>query len=322
MSGPRPEELEGWTPIRVEWRDGTPWVDWCDTTGIEFDDPFFDQTVERCFQHPYRLLFRRLTPIECLAPLSPAMRPAGVVFHLSRCGSTLVTQMLAARGDTLVLSEPGPLDTIIRSAAPTADKQSWLQWMMTALGHAAAAGQRHTVVKLDTWTTIDLGVVRAAFPTVPWVFVYRDPLDILVSQMNRRGYQVIPGALSEATVGIDLATAVELPPEEYAARVMRRIGETALTHVDHDGGLLVEYRELPGAVVERIAAHFGLSTTPADIDAMLGVAGHDAKNPAIAFEDDTARKQAAVTPAVRDAAERWLVPVYRELEHRRREQAR
>src|SRR6185503_6473187 len=115
--------------------------------------------------------------------------------------------------------------------------RSWLQWMMTALGHAAAAGQRHAVVKLDTWTTIDLDVVRAAFPTVPWVFVYRDPLDILVSQMNRRGYQVIPGALSEATVGIDLATAVELPPEEYAARVMRRIGDSALTHLDHDGGL-------------------------------------------------------------------------------------
>jgi len=318
---PRPDDLEGWTPIRVEWRDGAPWVDWCHTTGIEFNDPFFDQTVERCLRHPYRLLFRRLTPIECLAPLAPAVRPDGFVFHLSRCGSTLVTQMLATRADTLVLSEPGPLDTIIRSPAPATDKQTWLRWMMTALGHAAAAGQRHTVVKLDTWTTIDLDVVLAAFPSVPWVFVYRDPIDILVSQMSHRGYHVIPGGLSEATVGIDAATAVELPPEEYAARVMRRIGDTALASMDDGRGLLVEYGELPRAVVDRIAAHFGLSTTAADVGAMLAVVGRDAKNPAVAFVDDTARKRAAATPAVSEAAERWLRPMYRQLEQRRRGQA-
>src|SRR5438552_3167636 len=76
---PRADDLEGWTPIRVEWRDGAPWVDWCHTTGIEFNDPFFDQTVERCLRHPYRLAFRRLTPIECLAPPPPAVRPDGFV---------------------------------------------------------------------------------------------------------------------------------------------------------------------------------------------------------------------------------------------------
>ncbi len=37
---------------------------------------------------------------------SPGLQPSGIVFHVSRCGSTLVTQAFAALDDHVTLSEP------------------------------------------------------------------------------------------------------------------------------------------------------------------------------------------------------------------------
>ena len=61
-------------------------------------EPFFDLTIEDCLQDPYCLLFRRQTPLDVLAHLdnaSSGSEPTGFIFHMSRCGSTLVSQLLA-----------------------------------------------------------------------------------------------------------------------------------------------------------------------------------------------------------------------------------
>ena len=49
---PSSDDLQGWTPIRVAQHGSTnePFVDWCLTAGVDFVDPFFDQTVEECFR--------------------------------------------------------------------------------------------------------------------------------------------------------------------------------------------------------------------------------------------------------------------------------
>src|SRR5438105_2877714 len=130
--------LEGWTPIRVEWRGGRALVDWCHTEGVRFTEPFFHETAERCLRHPFRLLFRRETTMEELGAFvadHPGVPPAGFVFHLSRCGSTLVSQMLGAVAAHLVLSEPGPIDSILRAhhmdrSLGDEERSMWLRWML------------------------------------------------------------------------------------------------------------------------------------------------------------------------------------------------
>ena len=97
-----------WIPIAVRWRQAGCAVDWCYFAGIRPTDPFFQQTVSHALSDPARMLFRRETPVEQLGSLArdfPGIAPAGFIFHLSRCGSTLVSRLLATLPRNLVISE-------------------------------------------------------------------------------------------------------------------------------------------------------------------------------------------------------------------------
>jgi hypothetical protein len=140
--GAGPSSLAGWTPIALSWDGERPVVRWCFTDGVQFTDPFFDQSIDRCLQDPFRLLFWRETDIRALAelsPTSPEVEPAGFIFHMSRCGSTLLTQMLAALPTTLALSEPSPLEAVLRartgpSSLSDTEACALFRWMVAALG--------------------------------------------------------------------------------------------------------------------------------------------------------------------------------------------
>src|SRR5579859_7781015 len=172
LAGPA---LAGWSPTQVRWIDDRPVVRWRYTEGVDFTDPFFHQTMDRCVRHPFRLLFWRDTPIEALAEFaaqSPGLEPSGFIFHMSRCGSTLMSQMFASLEHVLVLSEPAPADQVLRAQTACATVTDaavvrWLQGMMSALGQPRTAGQTRLVVKLDAWAILQYSVIREAFPATP-----------------------------------------------------------------------------------------------------------------------------------------------------------
>lgn len=298
-------DLAGWTPIRVHWR-GEPVVEWAWLDGLEFTDPFFVQTVERSFRRPFSLLFRRETPIDALAELEPGLDPSGFVFHVSRCGSTLVTQMLAAVTEHLVLSEPLPVDGILRAPAPDADRVRWLRLVVSALGLPRRGCEDGYVLKLDSWHTCSLATVRRAFPETPWVFLYRDPLEVLTSHRRQRGAHMVPGAIDSELFGLDPASYSS--HEEYGARVLAAIYRAGLEN-RNDHSLFVDYRELPDAVPERIAPWFGLECGEDARARMYEAARFDAKSPQLLFGPE----EPAATPTLREAAERWARPAYEEL---------
>ncbi|HTD35244.1 MAG TPA: hypothetical protein VK665_16380, partial [Candidatus Elarobacter sp.] len=106
--------LHEWTPVWIR-TAGEPAVDWS-IVRTPLADPFFEQTAARAMQHPFNLLFARETPLDVLlrdGALGSSAAPDGFVFHMSRCGSTLVAQMLAALPSSIVVSEAQPLDAIL-----------------------------------------------------------------------------------------------------------------------------------------------------------------------------------------------------------------
>ncbi|MFL6137938.1 MAG: sulfotransferase family protein [Frankiaceae bacterium] len=309
-------DLNGWTPIRASYDGAGLVVDWCFTEGIAFDDPFFDQTVERCLRHPFRLLFRRTTPIEALGELAIARGrplPSGLVLHLSRSGSTLVAQMLARRPDTHVISEAGPLDAVIRAPAPMERRAEWLRWMAAALNEPDGA-RPHYVLKLDAWAALDLPLLALAFPGVPWAFVYRDPVEVLVSQQRRPGYHMMPFGLPPSAVGLDPQVAAGMSIVEHGAAVLGRIATCVTAAADDPLALLVNYDELPAATVDRIARHFGMPVDGTFRATMLEAVHNHVKNGVLPFADDRVTKQQAAGDDLRAAAERWVVEPYRKLE--------
>ncbi len=304
-------DLAGWTPARVRVEAGAPEVEWVYTGGERFTDPFFEQTIERVLRDPFSLLFRQRTPIETLsdAALIPGLEPRGFVFHVSRCGSTLVAQMLASCRRFLVLSEPSPVDAVLRAPVVRSTRVAWLRRLLSVLGRPPER-EGALFVKFDSWSVLHLDLVAEAFPATPWIFLYRDPLEVLVSLLRHSGVHGVPGALPPELFGLAPAELPDLSREEYVARVLERICEAALAHADDPRGLFVDYRRLPGFVLDRLPRHLGLELAEAELQRMSEVARLDAKNPALRFEP---RSATAVPPEVARVA-RQLAPLYERLE--------
>lgn len=316
--------LEGWLPIRVYWQGSEPWVDWCYLGSETFIDPMFDSTIHYALKLPFNTLFRHQTPLEVLAEWqtrSPGLKPTGFIYHVSHCGSTLVSRLLAAVPGNLVLSEPRPVDLLARAhqRAPEASidqRAQWLQWMVSALGQPRTGKERHYFIKFDSRTTFQLPLMRQAFPDVPWILQYRNPLEVLVACLRDPDSATTPGIVGENYANISPDEAFAMPVEEYAARVIATFFEAAATLYDGTG-MLVEYSQLPEAIWGEIARHFARPLTPEDIDQMQEETGFNSKRPGERFESDTDRKRREAGERVCRLAEEWILPHYQKLEELR-----
>lgn len=319
---PRVEDIRKWVPIRIYQRETSPLIDWCYMGEERFIDPFFDLTIPRLFQDPFNLLFRHQTPIDYLGEVAeedPGIPPDGFIFHMSRCGSTLAAQMYASLEQNIVLSEPLPIDSILRANAvnPTVtdeQRRIWLQWLVATFGRKRTGKENHYFIKFDSWSTLEMGLILEAFPDVPWLFLYRDPLEVIVSQLKERGVQMIPGAVGQLLPGLGLMEIMQMPPEEYCARVLAEFCETALRHSNDSRGLLVNYTQMPGAVTSLISEHFKVSYSDEDVAKMNMAAGFNSKAPREDFTPDSKAKQESASDAVRKMADTLAYPVYERLE--------
>ena len=312
--------LDGWIPVRFYWRDDQPMVDWCYLGPHRFQDPFFEQTVGQRILEPFNLLFRHQTPMQLLGELHearPGIQPTGFIFHLSRSGSTLVSQMLAALAKNVVISEARPIDSTLRSRfkdTTVTDEQrsTWLRWMVSALAQRRG-DEEHFFIKFDAWNIFDVPLIRQAFPEVPWIFIYRDPVEVLVSQMGHRGAHMVPGVINPLLFGMDVNAIMEMQPEVYCAKVLAAICKAALQHRS-DGGMLINYTQLPDAFSTSIAGFFGVRWTDAEKQIMEAATKRHSKDPAAIFTGDSASKQNKAHEQLREAATRWLDPIYEMLE--------
>jgi hypothetical protein len=292
-------------------------VDWCETGSRRFVEPFFRETVERTLTQPSLSLFRRQTSIdelERVAKVNPGIAPSGFIFHASRCGSTLLAQMLAASRANRVLSEPGPVDEILATSfrSPSISEErrlSWLRALVSVLGRPVGDERRY-FLKFDPWHVVALPLLRQAFPDVPWIFAFRDPLEILVSQSRGFGSQFVVGPLPPDLFGLDLLTAVTMSSTDYAAHVLGQLLNAAEMHLD-EKGLLVEYSDLPQAL-DVVLDHLHVNVDETERSAMARCATFDAKLPEQLFRPDSDGKRAAAADAERAAAER-LQPTYERL---------
>lgn len=308
---------EDWLPVDLVEGHGEWLVVWAHFAGAALHEPFFEQSQHRARRRPFNRLIRYRTPLGALLDAMPAIprQPDGFIYHLSRCGSTLVAQMIGALPDAQVVSESPTVDAIVqlvhtRPDLPEAVRVDLLRAIVAAYGRR---GEGPFVLKLDSWHTLALPLFRAAFPDVPWVFLFRDPVEILVSQARMRGLQTVPGAFPRDLYGIEDGHL--LPMEEYCARVLAKVCDGVLAG-DGQGGLMIEYPSLPGAVAQKILPHFGIAPGADGTVSLQAASLRDAKNPQTVFTDDRAAKQSTASDAIRAAVDAHLGERYAALRAR------
>jgi hypothetical protein len=311
-------ELARWTPIRFDLSGPVPTVDWADLSEERFVEPFFDQTVARWASGPRaRPLVR--TGLEALVILDnePSLEPAGMIFHLSRCGSTLVSRMLGTLPGTVVISEPSPLNALL-GLDPGRVSEAMLvrsvRLLVRALGRCRHGDEHHLVLKCTSWNIRRREILAAAFPETPWIWVQRDPAHVVASLLaNPPGWLEGQAALPRAArlFGLDPSAAQGMTRAEFTARALGAMLWSAAT--DPGRRLCIDHADLPAAVWQQVAPHFGLEIDAAAIERMTEQSRFYSKDPAPQPFSEAAPEDRPVTDAIREAAERFAEPGYRAL---------
>jgi hypothetical protein len=292
--------LHNWFPITLQGRE----IIWRHVPD-RFTASFFADTLLQ--QNPAQRYICR-TGFDWLARLEPALTPSAFIFHTSRCGSTLLTQLLSTLSSCIVMSEPPIVDAFLR-LHPTEPEFSGgsagLRQLILALGQQRSLEETHFFIKLDSWHIQFLPILRAAFPDTPCWFLYREPEAILASHQRQRGPQMVPGMV--ATLAAETLEAGDL--DGYCAKVLAGFFEAALANIEHLQ--LINYRQLPDILWQDLLPRQGLNCTLEQLERMRQRAGFHAKSQGIRFSGDAS--PASSHPILQQR----VAPLYAQLEQRR-----
>lgn len=316
----KPENFRNWSPFRIYRKDDDFFVDWIFLGEERFVHPFHDNTIKSLLRLPFNQLFRRQTPLDFLGEIyekSKSVAPTGFIYHISRCGSTLVSQMFSALSKNIVISEAAVIDKIIRADVQREKKIVWLRWMINALGQQRFVTEEHFFLKFDSWSVLDLALIEQAFPETRWIFLYRNPVEVIVSNLRNPGMQMIPGAIREIFPQMDLMEVLQFSTEERFARTIAAFFEAALKNSVNPNGKFINYNQLPAAVTNEICKHFGVSFTDQEIEKMLEKSRFNAKKPNTEFVADTAQKRTEADSEVIRFAREIVDPLYEKSENLR-----
>jgi hypothetical protein len=311
-------DLARWTPVRLDFSGLAPAVDWADLSAERFGEPFFDQTVVRWASGPRARPVVR-TGLEALVALDsqPSLEPAGMIFHLSRCGSTLVSRLLGTLPGVVVVAEPGPLNALLGLEPGGVDEAELVRvvrLLVRALGRCRHGDERRLVLKCTSWNIRRRAILAAAFPETPWIWVQRDPARVVASLLAKPpgwlGLQAAP-EWAARRFGLDPAAVPAMARAEFAARALAAMLEAAAT--DSSERLCIDHADLPAAVWQCVAPHFGLEADAAAIERMMDESRFYAKDPAAGVFAGDSPERRPITDTMREAARRFAEPGYRAL---------
>jgi hypothetical protein len=321
----------GWLPVDAIVVDGRPGLLWMQMADVSFSEPFFQQTVDRVrTEHPERT--ERFTEFDALLQLDrmlPRVGPAGFIFHSSRCGSTLVANACRCVNNSVVLSEANAIDKLVTRFITDADdalKESiysvLLRAVVNALAHRRDTAEPRVFIKFACCSVSQLERIRRIWPHVPWIFLYRDPIETIVSNLANPPAWLLDEdhrILAHITAATP-AQVAEMSLEERCARSVGSFFSTAHT-LANDTGLLLNYKQLSSPAIGGILQFFGVRPSAAELERIASGTRVYSKEVSATrvFVPDTDAKQKLASAHVREAAERWAMQPYALLEMKNHE---
>jgi hypothetical protein len=234
----------GWYPIKLE-RSPTNGIllHWQNLSAVNFNEPFFEDSLIRASRENPEIRKQSYHLLDPL-PFAEATPPTAFIFHTSRSGSTLLTQLLTCLGGSIALSEPPIVDEALQFPQADEEKIILLKYIVNALGQHRSQNDRYFFLKYDSWHLPWVNLIREAFPDTPCLFVYRHPVEILWSHNRQRGSQMVPGLLDFSLFDIDPNSVDPADLDAYAARVLESIFTQALHHIQQGRLIPIAHHQL------------------------------------------------------------------------------
>lgn len=287
--------VAGWIPVKLQPEKDSLLCRWLYVGNTPFKEPFFDDTIRSCqSQLPENWHFQKsMSSTAVLTDLVKDMdvlEPTAFIFHISRCGSTLISQMLGIQPGNIVLSEVPFFDDLLRYGKKHDCMPGILPQLKAAIGFYATKrneSPQQLFIKTDSWHIHFYKELRALYPNVPFFLLYRKPDEVLHSQQKKRGMQAIPNLLEAELFGFDPEKIGHMKLDEYMALVLETYLEAFEAILQKDAcSFALNYHEGATQIVDAIASVTGLHISDEEKLLMHNRAGFHAKFPQQEFSEE------------------------------------
>ncbi|WP_143159952.1 sulfotransferase family protein [Chitinophaga jiangningensis] len=278
--------LENWIPFKLTIQEEHPYCEWMYTGDNPFTAPFFDETISQCrTAHPRK--FRSVSSLDVLRGWSRDLEhipPSALIFHVSRCGSTLATQLLAQDPGNIVLSEVPFFDSLLRTGNAGLLKEA-------VVFYAPVKNNRKRLfIKTDSWHIFFYKELRELYPQTPFILLYRRPDEVARSQQKRRGMHAIPGLIEPALFGFDTDVR-QMNMDTYLGEVLDKYFLAFLKVLEKDPlAYPINYNEGPVTMLEKIARITDTHISTEAMEKIKDRALYHAKYPGQVFAEDAVKQ--------------------------------
>ena len=323
-------DLRGWLPVDAVVVEGRPGLVWLEMPDVLLSEPFFQQTVERARTEngSRRELFTEFDTLLQLEKTLDSVPPTGFIFHSSRCGSTLVANACRAIAGSIVLSEANAIDKLVArliTDAPEASVKAalysvFIRGVVHALGQRRTGSEQHLFIKFACCSFSQVEHIRRIWPNVPWLFLYRDPVETIFSNMKSVPPWLVDDArrVLASITGASPAVVAEMSLEELCARTIGSFYSTA-HRLANDGGMLLNYNQLSVPVISSVLRFFNVCPSSEEMETVASGSRMYSKEASATrpFVGDANLKQQQASAFIREMAAAWAIEPYRRLEEKR-----
>jgi hypothetical protein len=225
------------------------------------------------------------------------LHPTGFIFHASRCGSTLLAKVLARSQEHMVFGEGGPHNQIWPVIGAEGHSAPLLfRNLLLHTGRRRLPSYRAHIVKFTSFNVLKFDCIRATFPAVPALFLFRQPAEILASYRR-----ITTGWMGKDTGVGTIWHSAEAAVTDFFESALRA-GENLAC---------LDYGDLTPENLPALLAFFHLDPSPTDLALMRAEFAWDAK------ANRLWSRVPATVPGSEPAVSRQLRALYEELRSRK-----
>ncbi|HEY9177128.1 MAG TPA: hypothetical protein VIN07_05535 [Flavipsychrobacter sp.] len=261
--------------IPVSLRDGV--VIWQDVSTYHFYEGFFHKSLNNLKMLRKEAATTFSTDIGILKDdrfAEESLPLSGFIFHTGRCGSTLLTKVLACSRDNHIISEAQPLNMIFSLFAnggsvgfeSTLENRTIYKNLLLSLARKRLNTHQRCFVKFSSYNIHFSRFIQTVFPEVPAIFITRDTYEVVAS------FQKKPAAWMDESNFLEIKNVYGLPGnnlEEIVTGFKKEADRACIKQVSN--------KELKPENIAHICSQFNYTPESADIGKMKQQFLYDSK---------------------------------------------
>ena len=293
-------------------------ITWLDFGDMHLRETFLEISAEELLSRNADALsvVTDLDVLEVPELYTDALSPAGFIFHVGRCGSTLLAKVLSSLDRNIVIKEAEPVQQLLGVEFEEAFKNKrarYFQSLLNIYGHRRLPEHERFFAKFSSNHVKRLEMIRGLYPGVPWLFLYRNPYETIPTFLDGPAWFVRNKNSAEGAfeTGLPIEAIEMMSDLEFCVQVELSTLRIAIENTcDHC--LFVDNTQLKPENLPGILDFFGLEVTREEYDGMVEQFGNYSKSDgeSVPFVPDSATKRDKVTVEIREAIEKELWGLY------------